>query len=71
MGSKRKEEVVKSLIRSNSPDILLIQETKMEDKAFLHIGKTYGKEVKDKQSQLGGPQEAWALSGTQTNSQRL
>eukprot|EP00253_Pinus_taeda_P015209 PITA_15209 len=43
MGSKIKEEAIKSLIRSDSPDILLIQETKMEDKAFLHIGKNLWK----------------------------
>eukprot|EP00253_Pinus_taeda_P015611 PITA_15611 len=43
MGSKIKEEAVKSLIRSEYPDILLIQETKMEDKAFLHIGKNLWK----------------------------
>eukprot|EP00253_Pinus_taeda_P018974 PITA_18974 len=43
MGSKIKEEAMKSLIRSDSPDILLIQETKMEDKAFLHIGKNLWK----------------------------
>eukprot|EP00253_Pinus_taeda_P034292 PITA_34292 len=43
MGSKVKEEAIKSLIRSDSPDILLIQETKLEDKAFLHIGKNLWK----------------------------
>lgn len=43
MGSKTKEEAVKSLIRSEYPDILLIQETKMEDKAFLHIGRNIWK----------------------------
>eukprot|EP00253_Pinus_taeda_P034046 PITA_34046 len=43
MGSKIKEEAIKSMIRSDSPDILLIQETKMEDKAFLHIGKNLWK----------------------------
>jgi len=43
MGSRTKEEVVKSLIRTESPDILLIQETKMEDKAFLHIARNLWK----------------------------
>eukprot|EP00253_Pinus_taeda_P003930 PITA_03930 len=39
MRSSIKEEATKSLIRTESPDILLIQETKMEDKAFLHIAR--------------------------------
>lgn len=43
MGSKIKEEATKSLIRSDSPDILLIQKTKMEDKVFLHIEKNLWK----------------------------
>jgi exonuclease III len=30
MGNKTKEEAMKSLIRIEAPDILLIQETKME-----------------------------------------
>eukprot|EP00253_Pinus_taeda_P008466 PITA_08466 len=39
MGSKVKEEATRSLIRREAPDILLIQETKMEDKEFLQISK--------------------------------
>ena len=39
MGSKVKEEAMQSLIRTETPDILLIQETKLEDKLFLKISK--------------------------------
>ena len=39
MGSRIKEEAVRNLIREESRDILLIQETKMEDKEFIHISK--------------------------------
>ena len=31
MGSKAKEEAIKDLVKMNSPEILLIQETKMEE----------------------------------------
>jgi exonuclease III len=39
VGNKVKEEAVRSLIRIETLDILLIQETKMEDKDFLQISK--------------------------------
>lgn len=39
MGSKIKEEAIKSLIRTEAPDILLIQETKLEDFVFLQASK--------------------------------
>ena len=45
MGSRIKEEALRSLIRSESPDLLLIQETKMEDCAFLQIGKKLWKKI--------------------------
>ncbi len=35
MGSKAKEEAIRSLIRTETPDLLLVQETKMEDIVFL------------------------------------
>ena len=41
MGSKVKEEAMRSLIRREAPDILLIQETKMEDNEFLQINKKF------------------------------
>jgi exonuclease III len=39
MGSKVKEEAIRSLIRTETPDILLVQETKLEDIAFLQASK--------------------------------
>ena len=39
MGSKVKEEAIRSLIRIETPDILLVQETKLEDKSFLQASK--------------------------------
>eukprot|EP00253_Pinus_taeda_P019942 PITA_19942 len=39
MGSKAKEEAIISLIRTETPDILLIQETKLEDITFLQASK--------------------------------
>ena len=39
MGSKTKEEAIRILIRIDSPDILLVQETKLEDVFFLHASK--------------------------------
>ena len=43
MGSKAKEEAMNSLIRLEAPDILLIQETKMEDLAFLQASRKFWK----------------------------
>jgi len=43
MGRKVKEEAVKSLIRIETSDILLIQETKMEGKDFLQVSKKFWK----------------------------
>eukprot|EP00253_Pinus_taeda_P010030 PITA_10030 len=39
MGSRIKEEAIRSLIRIETPDILLIQETKLEDSIFLQASK--------------------------------
>ena len=39
MGSKAKEETIRNLIRTETPDILLIQETKLEDIVFLQTSK--------------------------------
>ena len=41
MGTKVKEEATRSLIRIETPDILLIQETKMEDSVFLQTSKKF------------------------------
>eukprot|EP00253_Pinus_taeda_P009526 PITA_09526 len=37
LGSKKKEEAMRSLIRIETPDILLILETKLEEKVFLQV----------------------------------
>ena len=39
MGSKIKEEATRNLIRIETPDIFLIQETKMEEADFLQTSK--------------------------------
>lgn len=39
MGSKVKEEAIRSMIRTETPDILLIQETKLEDSVFRQTSK--------------------------------
>ena len=41
LGSKAKEEATKELIRLAQPDILLIQETKMEKDAFLQVNAKF------------------------------
>ena len=41
MGSRVKEEAIRSVLRIENPNILLIQETKMEDKDFLQISKKF------------------------------
>ena len=44
LGSKAKEEAMKDLIRLSQPDILLIQETKMEKEELLQVsGKFWNK----------------------------
>jgi len=39
LGSKQKEEEIRSLIRLETPDILLIRETKLEEKSFLQVNR--------------------------------
>jgi len=68
MGRKIKEEAIKSLIRSDSPDILLIQETKMEDKAFLHISKNLWKRS---EGQAVSPRGASGGLGTLWNTNKF
>jgi hypothetical protein len=43
LGSKLKEEVVKDLVRMTSPDVLLIQETKMEEPETFQASKNFWK----------------------------
>lgn len=53
LGSKVKEEAMKDLIILAQPDILLIQETKMEKDAFLQV-QNFGRK-KELQSIQGKP----------------
>ena len=39
MGSRIKEKSIRSLIRTEAPDILLIQETNLEESTFLQVSK--------------------------------
>ena len=48
LGSKSKEEALKDIIRINKPDILLVQETKMEDSILYQDGNTFWKKGKGK-----------------------
>eukprot|EP00253_Pinus_taeda_P032065 PITA_32065 len=41
LGNKLKEEALKDIVRIHSPEILLIQETKMEDNPLLQNSKTF------------------------------
>ena len=41
LGSKFKEEAMKDLIKLFQPNILLIQETKMEKEAFLQVSANF------------------------------
>ena len=43
LGSKAKEEAMKDLIRLAQPNILLIQETKMEKDMFLQVSANFWK----------------------------
>lgn len=43
MGSKAKEEAMRSLIRQESPDILLVEETKMEESSFVQANRKFWK----------------------------
>ena len=41
LGSKAKEEAIRSTIRIETPNLLLIQETKMEEAAFIHSSHSF------------------------------
>ena len=43
LGSKSKEEAMSALSSLHQPDIFLIQETKMEEEAFLQVSKKFWK----------------------------
>ena len=39
LGSNQKEEALKDIIRINKPDVLLVQETKMEESILYQVGQ--------------------------------
>ena len=43
LGSPQKVEAMKDLVRINKPEILLVQETKMEDSSALYAGNIFWK----------------------------
>ena len=43
LGSTLKEEAMKDLVRIHEPEILLVQETKLEETAILQAGKKFWK----------------------------
>eukprot|EP00253_Pinus_taeda_P011135 PITA_11135 len=66
IGSKIKEEAIRSLIRTETPDILLIQETKLEDFVFLQESKKLWSKCEAKvisaQGASGGLATLWNAS---------
>ena len=66
MGSRIKEEIIRILIRIGAPDILLIQETKLEDSVFLQVSKKLWNKCKVKaistQGASGGLGTLWNAS---------
>ena len=54
LGSKLKEEALKDIIRMSMPEILLIQETKLEDSDLLLARKTFWKKGHGKALSLRG-----------------
>jgi exonuclease III len=66
MGSKVKEEAIRSLLMIETPNIFLIQETKMEDKDFLQINKKFrnrgGGQAVSAQGASGGLGTLWNIS---------
>jgi exonuclease III len=68
MGSKVKEEATRSLLRREAPDILLIQETKMEDNEFLQISKNLWKGSSGQAVSARGALGVWALFGILSSS---
>ena len=63
MGTKAKEEAMKSLIRLEALDILLIQETKLEDSTFLQVSRKFwqkdGAQATSSRGALGGLGSFW------------
>jgi exonuclease III len=47
LGRKQKAEAMKDLMCISTPDVLLIQETKLEEQHFFQIRKPFGIQVKE------------------------
>jgi len=69
MGTRTKEEAMKSLTRLEAPDILLIQETKMEDTTFLQASKKFWNKSEAQAISARGASGGLAPSGMPTSSQ--
>ena len=63
LGSKIKEEATSYLTSLHQPDIFLIQETKMEEAAFLHVSQKFwknkGKDAISSRGASGGIGTLW------------
>jgi len=63
MGTRAKEEAMKRLTRLEASNILLIQETKMEDTTFLQASKNFwnksGAQAISARGASGGPGSLW------------
>ena len=67
LGSKSKEEAMIDLISLHQPGIFLIQETKMEEAAFLHVSLKFWKKKVKLQLFQGAHPEALELCGMTRN----
>ena len=63
LGSKIKEEAMSALSSLHQPDIFLIQETKMDEDAFLQVSKKFwkykGKDAVSSRGDSGGIGTMW------------
>ena len=57
LGSRLKEEALKDIVRMYSPEILLIQETKLEDLLLLQASKAFWHKGQGEQSAPEAPLE--------------
>ena len=66
LGSKMKEEAMKTLIMTENPDIMLVQETKLEENLFHQNNKSYqnkgGTKVVSARGESGGLGTLWNAS---------
>lgn len=71
MGSRIKEEAIRSLIRTENPNTLLIQETKLEDYVFLQASKKLWSKCEAKAISARGASGGRPLLGMLANSFHL